>query len=169
MSDPTSCMNWKSIKWRKHDVVVAPFHCCYNSVTPVCPKTPLEEFLNISVPDLVPPPFHKHYDTITELPEHHLVSIDKHMPRRWNQTFWGNGRWCQANNRWGDLCMSLHHHSWMCHQVLYSCFSACVSVWLVDHLLHYHLYTLKHSLAPSLILTTAHTNWEERGLVRGGN
>lgn len=70
------------MKYRKQDVVVMQF-ChfpCRLQRALVQPRNSSEEFVHISDPDLVPVRFQKHYDSITEASECHLVSFDKHMP-----------------------------------------------------------------------------------------
>jgi len=62
-------------------------------------------FLRGQSVDLPPPnlgavAFHKHYDTTAKPPEqHHLVSIDKHMPHHYHQSCGENCKWCHINKR----------------------------------------------------------------------
>lgn len=153
----TSCLNRKGIKFRKQDVIITLFHCCFSWVCRSLgqPWNSFEEFLHISAPDLVPLWFHKHYDTITKLPEHHLVSIDKHMPRHWNQMLGGNYRWCHVNKRVGRYVdVSPPPQLDVSSSLVFVCLSVCL--WLVGHLLLYHWYTFKHPTPNS------HTQTQEK-------
>lgn len=143
---PASYFNRKSMKLRSQAVVVI-CRCFYRVSSHHLRRLPIYlphilcHLLHISI-------------MIWEPPECHMVCIDKHMPHWWSQ----RKRWVKT---WALWFVRVSQVLWMDVALSLLPLLLSVSVWLLDHLLLHHLYTLS--------LSRTHSHPWKRGLVEGIN